>query len=236
MAEVFNSDTLKRGVIGELSVIGAILKSQEVVTKDLAAERNTAAYLKGLFLATFLLAAGYGCVLGMHALGMQTLFAAAKLPIVILGTAILCTPTFYVFNSILGSKLTLPQTLVIVFLMTAATSVILAAFAPIAWFFTVSTNGISFLVVLHVVIFLIAIGYSMRLIGTTRSMLNYLTGSEESIRRSFLRLWFVIVIFVGLQMAYSFRPFIVPGPFHTGERGLFFEGVRETFYDSAGSR
>lgn len=236
MAEAFNSDALKRGVIGELSVIGAILKSQEVVAQDLAAERNTAAYLKGLFLATFVLAAGYGAVIGLHAPGLQTLFAAAKLPIVLLGTAILCTPTFYVFNSILGSKLTLPQTLVLVLLLTASTGVILAAFAPIAWFFTVSTSGVPFLVVLHGLIFLIASGYAMRFIGATRAILNGLTGGRESIRRSFLRLWFLIVLFVGLQMAYTFRPLIVPGPFHTGERGLFFEGIRDAFYDSAGSR
>ena len=36
-------------------------------------------------------------------------------------------------------------------------------------------------------------------------------------------LWSLLVILVGLQMAYWFRPLMTPGPFHLGERGLFVE-------------
>ena len=38
-------------------------------------------------------------------------------------------------------------------------------------------------------------------------------------------MWFFIVLFVALQMAYYFRPLLIPGPFHSGQRGLFMEGV-----------
>lgn len=226
---MFDSDVLRRGLFGPLSVAGAILKSQETVSRDLAAERNLGGYVSSLFLTSFLFSAGYGAVLGMFQPGLQTLFAAAKLPIVVLGTALLCTPTFYVFNSILGSPLTFPQTSAVVLLMTGSATLILAAFAPIAWFFTVSTGGSTFLMILHVLIFLIATVYAMRMLGATREALNQVLGTDRSIRSSFLRLWFVIVLFVGLQMAYSFRPFIVEGPFHTGERGLFVESIRDTF-------
>ena len=44
-----------------------------------------------------------------------------------------------------------------------------------------------------------------------------------AVHRGFLRLWLMIVIFVGLQMAYVLRPLMMPGDFYVGERGLFFE-------------
>jgi hypothetical protein len=105
----------------------------------------------------------------------------------------------------------------------------LAAFAPIAWFFTVSTNGVTFLVLLHGTVFLIAVLFAAKVLGAAREMLNYFTGRDDSIRKGFLRIWLLIVLFVGMQMAYHFRPLMIPGPFHTGERGLFFQGIRDTF-------
>jgi hypothetical protein len=40
-----------------------------------------------------------------------------------------------------------------------------------------------------------------------------------------LAAWFLLLLFVSLQMAYTFRPLLQSGPFHTGERGLFTEAL-----------
>ncbi len=218
----FNSDVLHRGIFSRLAVVGAILKSHEIMARDFSVERNLGAYIRGLFAATLLLASAYGAVLGMFEPGLQTAYAALKLPLILIGTALLCTPTFYVFNSIFGSRLTLPQSLAVIFLLTASTTVMLAAFAPIAWFFTVSTHGVGFLMSLHAAIFGVAFLFGIRLLGLVGSLLNEYLG--YAVRRPFLLAWFTLVLFVGLQMAYTFRPLILPGPFHSGERGLFFEG------------
>lgn len=211
------------GFSGKFAVVGAILKSQGAVLRDLNGSRSLGGYLGSLALVTLLFSAAYGAILGMHQPGLQTLFAAAKLPIVILGSALLCTPTFYVFNSILGSKLSYPQTLAAVLFLAACAALVLLAFAPIAWFFTVSTRGVDFLRLLHLGVFVIAAGYGFRALNAGRRYLNYVDSTQTPIHAGFLALWFLILLFVAVQMAWYFRPLILPGPFHTGERGLFLE-------------
>lgn len=223
--EPFDSDVLRHGLIGRLSVVSALLRFRDTVGQDLATGRNLAGYLTSLFIATLLFTAGYGAVLGMFQPGLQTLFAALKLPVVVLGTALLCIPTFYVFNSILGSTLNFRQTVALVLVMTAAVATILAAFAPIAWFFTVSAGTEGFLLVLHFAVFAIALLYSQRLLSALRALLQSATGSP-SVSRLFLTLWLALVAVVGTQMAWNFRPFLTEGPFVSGTRSLCIEALR----------
>lgn len=219
----FDAAAAFRRFPGSLAVAGALLREQGAVVRDVALRRNLPGYVTGLTLSTILLAMFYGAVLGLYEPGSQTLYAAAKMPLIILGTALMCTPTFFVFNAILGSKLTLGQTLTLVLLLAAATTLVLAAFAPIAWFFTVSTKGMGFLVFLHVAVFAVACAFGMRALLAARTYLNHLVTAHRAVSPGLLFVWLVIVAFVGLQMAHYMRPLLEPGPFHTGERGLFIE-------------
>src|SRR6185436_5224044 len=157
----FDSTALRRGALGPFSVVGAVLRAQGAFVRDLRTENNLGGYGISLILTTLLFTAAYGAILGLFQPGLQTLYAAAKLPVVVLGTALMCTPTFYVFNAILGSKFTFRQTLTAVLWLAAAVALVLVAFAPIAWFFTVSTRGPGFLTFLHIAVFLIAAVYGI---------------------------------------------------------------------------
>lgn len=223
--DAFDSDAMALGGAARLSAAGAVLKAQGAVLRDIKDSRNLGPYIANLTMAALLLSAAYGAVLGMFQPGLQTLYAAAKLPVVVVGTALLCTPTFYVFNSILGSRFTLAQTFGIVILMVAAAALILIAFAPIAWFFTVSTEGRGFLVAFHAAVFLVSVGFGARLLEVARKYLAHIDVTHRPIHSGFLRFWIVILFFVGLQMAHYLRPFLETGPFWTGERGLFFEAL-----------
>lgn len=220
----FDSAALARGVMGRFSVVGAILRAPGAFVRDLLGDRNLGSYAASLMLTTFLFSAAYGAILGLVQPGLQTLYAAMKLPIVVLGTALLCTPTFYVFNAILGSKFTLKQTVASILFLAALSALVLMAFAPIAWFFTVSTGGVGFLTSLHLFIFYVAVTYGIRSLNQARKYLSHLDNTQTPIHGGFLLLWFVIVLFVALQMAYYLRPFFEPLPDHafwTGQRGLF---------------
>jgi hypothetical protein len=224
----FDSDALSRGLAGRFSVVAAVLRAPGALVRDLRVERNLSNYVFSLILTTILFTAAYGAILGMFKPGLQTLFAAAKLPLVVLGTALMCTPTFYVFNAILGSKFTFRQTLTAVLFLSVSVALVLVAFAPITWFFTVSTQGSGFLTVLHVFVFCIAALYGIHSLNTARKYLNHLEEEYTAISGAFLFLWFLIVLFVGLQMAWYLRPFLEPLPDHRfflGERGLFFESL-----------
>lgn len=222
----FDSDGLLRGLAGPLTVIGVILRTPGAFIRDLRSDRNLSRYAVCLILATVLFSAAYGAILGLFSPGVQTLYAAAKMPLVVLGTAMLCTPTFYVFNAILGSKFTFRQSASAILFLSASTALVLMAFAPIAWFFTVSTGGQGFLTFLHLLIFYIAAGYGLRSLNQARRYLSHIDATHTPIHGGFLFLWFLIVLFVALQMAYYLRPFLEPLPDHrffTGERGLFFD-------------
>jgi len=223
----FDGATLSRRPFG---IVGAILRSQGAVLRDLGGESHLGGYLSSLAVTTLLFTAAYGAVMGLFHPGLQTLYAAAKLPIVLLGTGLLCTPTFYVFNAILGSRFTFRQSLATVLLLGSATSLVLLAFLPIAWFFTVSTSGAGFITALHLAIFLVAVGYGVGSLNTARRYLNYVDSTQTPINGGFLLVWFLVVLLVGLQMAYYVRPLFIPevgGPvaFFLGERGLFLEGL-----------
>ncbi|MBV8881126.1 MAG: hypothetical protein JO332_14265 [Planctomycetaceae bacterium] len=224
----FDSDRLRRGLSGPFSVVGALLRAPGAFLRDLRSDRNLGGYAGSLILTTILFSAAYGAILGLFQPGLQTFYSAAKLPLVVLGTAMLCTPTFYVFNAILGSKFTFRQTASAVLFLSASTALVLMAFAPIAWFFTVSTGGLGFLTVFHLVIFYIAAAYGMRSLNQARKYLAHIDGTHTPIHGGFLFLWFLIVLFVALQMAYYLRPFFQPLPDHrffTGERGLFLDAL-----------
>ena len=222
----FDAAVLRRGAMGPFSVVGAVLRAPGAFIRDLRSESHLGGYGLSLALTTLLFSAAYGAILGLFQPGLQTLYAAAKLPVVVLGTSLMCTPTFYVFNAILGSKFTFRQTLTAVLWLAAAVALVLVAFAPIVWFFTVSTRGPGFLVFLHVFVFFIAMCYGIHSLNTARKYLDVLETSHTPIHGAFLFLWFIIVLFVALQMAYYLRPFLEPLPDHRfflAERGLFLE-------------
>ena len=235
----FNSDGLTRGLTGPFSVIGAILRAPGAFLRDLRADRNLGRYAGSLILTTVLFSAAYGAIIGLFQPGLQTLYAAAKLPLVVLGTAMLCTPTFYVFNAILGSKFTFRQTSSAILFLSASTALVLMAFAPISWFFTVSTGGQGFLTFFHVLILYIAATYGIRSLNQARKYLSHIDATQTPIHGGFLFLWFIIVLFVALQMAYYLRPFLEPLPDHrffTGERGLFLDVFTSTLPSRTGYR
>jgi hypothetical protein len=68
--------------------------------------------------------------------------------------------------------------------------------------------------------------YGIHSLNTARKYLDELETSHTPIHGAFLFLWFIIVLFVALQMAYYLRPFLEPLPDHRfflAERGLFLE-------------
>lgn len=224
----FDAEAELRGPRAPFAVAGAVLKAQGALIRDLKEGRRLGGYLGSLFLASVFFSAAYGAVLGLFQPGLQTLYAALKVPIVVVGTALLCAPTFYVFNSILGSRLSLGQTLCVVLFLAAGAGLVLVAFAPIAWFFTVSTGGVEFLTILHLGVFLVAALYGIRSLDAGRRYLAWLDSTQTAIHGKMLALWFLLLVFVALQMAYYFRPLLLPGPFHKGERGLFIEALAKT--------
>jgi hypothetical protein len=118
---------------------------------------------RGLALLNILLGVLYGFCMGWFAIFsrddpqyMQIIACMLKVPALFALTLLITFPSLYVFNTLVGSRLT---GLTLFRLLVAALSVtlaILASFGPIVAFFSVTTTSYSFMVLFNVLIFSVA--------------------------------------------------------------------------------
>lgn len=229
----------KVSFVGSLAVVEQILRARD----DFFAEIREGIGLRYKVLsmmissATFL--AIYGGVMGLaseaHALP-QMFSSAIKLPVLFLITLVICTPSLYFFNLLFGSRQTLGQNIALILTAVTVTSVLLVSMAPVALFFLSSAGGYEFFKLLNVGIFIVAglMGISFLRQGFGASV-DADNAEGRRARRAFFLAWVVLYAFVGVQMAWTLRPFI-------GSPGRDFEIVRQSdnsnFYsnmvDSAG--
>lgn len=121
--------------------------------------------LGGLSLACIGLACTYGFFMGWYALFnrldehwterlgnglLQTFSSMIKLPLLFLLTLLVTFPSLYVFNALVGSRLTLASMAKLLVAAMAVTTAVLASFGPIVAFFSVTTSSHAFVVLLNV--------------------------------------------------------------------------------------
>ena len=137
--------------------------------------------LGGLSLVILILGAFYGACMGAFAIitrhgtgtaaeGYQQLLASAvKVPALFFLTLAVTFPSLYVFNALVGSRLSLPSLLRLLVAALAVMMALLASFGTITVFFAVSTDSYAFMVLLNVVLFAVAgfLGLGFLLSGVT---------------------------------------------------------------------
>lgn len=140
---------------------------------------------KGVLVSAILLAAAYGVCMGLFAVlrtggaadgWMQMLAAVVKLPLLFVLTLIVTLPSLYVFNALVGSRLTLVSVVHLLIASMAVTVTVLASLGPIVAFFSLSTTSHPFMVLLNVVAAAIAGILGMKFMFHT---LNRLVFSRE---------------------------------------------------------
>jgi hypothetical protein len=160
-------------------------------------------------LGTLLLLGGlYGGVAGAYSGPLQGVAAAAKLPFLFLATFAICFPAFYVVQVLVGSRLRLLQVVVLVTSALALTTVVLAAFVPVPAFFLVTGANYYFQHLLHIVVVGAAGIFGMYALHDGLTMICERRGVYPRKALTIMRLWAVLFGFVGIQMAWSLRPFL----------------------------
>jgi hypothetical protein len=154
----------------------------------------------------YLFGALYGLLLGVYSGWLHAPITAAKIPLLLFGTLLICAPALFTFNVLLGSRLTLQQTLAILVVATYLTSAVLASLAPIVCFFILSGSSYDFVVLLNVIACAIAGGVGLQLLWDGMRYVTIKSGGEPSL--SILKVWTLIYIFVGTQLAWTLRPFV----------------------------
>lgn len=197
-----------------LLILETLLKFPGRIIYEL--QNNWRAGLSGWLLALALAGmAAYGLVVGSFSGGAQMWIAPAKLAAGTLFSILICLPSLYIFAGLAGIDVRLRTVIGVLFAAIALSALLLIGFAPVAWIFSQSTDSIPFMGALHLLLWVIAIGFGLRLIGAMGRLLAGATGAP-------MKLWNLIFILVCLQMTTTLRPII-------GSSNRFFPGEKKFF-------
>lgn len=145
----------------------------------------------GLALLIVLLGAVYGLCMGSFSLlkvippdlvdpngrYLQLLASAVKVPALFYLTLLVTFPSLYVFNALVGSRLTMSSVLRLLIASLAVNLAVLASLGPIVLFFSLTTKSYAFVQLLNVLVFAVA---GVLGLGFLRQTLHRLTSFEEA--------------------------------------------------------
>lgn len=144
-------------------------------------------------LAVVILALGlfYGACMGSFGIAQRGLGAlpqlvatTGKVPLLFVLTLIVTFPSLYVFNALVGSRLTLASTLRLIVAAMAIMLAVLASLGTIVAFFSVSTNDYYFMLLLNVLVFTISGFLGMKFLLHTLHRLTIAQNAEEFAARA----------------------------------------------------
>jgi len=194
--------------LGILSVVEEFIKRSDEFLRNLTEEKNLKTYFVNSNLAIFILSAIYGATMGIYAGGLQILYSAIKVPMLLLVSLYLTIPSYYVLYSLLGGKRTLGQTVMLLLFGFTSMSTVLIALVPVNLFFIITTTKSSatyaFTVLLNIATFALA-GFFAFTYFIKGAKVLYPESSEDW-KPAFL-LGSIILMFVGTQLAWVLRPY-----------------------------
>lgn len=195
-----------------------ILRAQTALFEQIYSQKDLPRIIGSMTVLCVLLSSIYGLVMGMYNGAFQAIASAIKLPILFLLTALICVPSLYTFNVLLGQSFKFLQTVALMVMTLGTTTILLASLAPIAFFFTLTTpDNYQFLLLMHVLIFGLCGVYGVRYLYRGSSYLAF--RMEQPLNNLLLRIWIIIYAVVGMQLGWRLRPFI-------GSKGMPFELLR----------
>ncbi|NET31626.1 MAG: actin-binding WH2 domain-containing protein [Cyanothece sp. SIO1E1] len=183
-----------------------ILRAQTALFEQIHSQQELPRIAVSMLILCSLLSGIYGLTMGMYHGVLQTIAAAIKLPLLFVLTAIICVPSLYTFNVLLGQRFKFMQTVALMVTTLGTTTILLASLAPIAFFFGITTQNYQFLLLMHVTIFGLCGVYGVRYLYRGCSYIAF--RMEQPLNNLLLRIWIVIYAVVGMQLGWRLRPFV----------------------------
>jgi len=160
----------------------------------------------------------YGIASGFFQGGASVVLAVTKVPLIILASTAICLPSLYVFLGLSGAELTPRAFSTTVAGFCGITGLILLALMPVIWLFSVSTLSLGFVVVLHAMVWIIALIFGRGFLRTATQA------------RGVIGLWIALLFLVSLQMTTYMRPVLWrsdEAAFMTAEKRSFFDHLHD---------
>ena len=163
-----------------------------------------------LLVSSSLFLALYGAIIGSTHGILQTISSAIKLPALYLLTLLICLPTLYFMDVVLGSKRTFVQYLALLLASTAMMSVMLFGLAPVTLFFRLSIDDYWFFLLLNIVFlgFTGVVGIKFFYSSMTNLIDEEKLGKAAKNRYKLITGWLFLFGFVGSQLGWTLRPFV----------------------------
>ena len=185
-----------------------LLRNRDQFFESIREGKSTVQNLRRAALAALLGSALFGLALGSFAWdGWQILASTLKVPLLLLGTAILCFPTFYILQSWRAPRpLALGEAASLQAMSLAAVALVWGSLAPPLVFLVGSATHYHLSQMLALVV-----GALGGMVGLSVLRAGYRTLClEEGKGRSgiFLVLYFLVFAAVGGQLAWMLRPFV----------------------------
>ncbi len=150
----------------------------------------------------------YGFVMGIYQNLLQAIAAGIKVTILFMGATLVCFPSFFIIQLILGSQLKLSQMLGMILIGFLLMMIIMVSFSPIVIFFIITGGQYHFVQLLHVVIYVFSGIFGMWIILSGLKYSCESKGIYPRIGVTILRIWIIILAFVSIQLAWNLRPFM----------------------------
>ena len=207
-----------------------VLQNRETFLNRLSDEGYKAGIIFAQIILIFCFTFFYGVIMGSYNSLPQALTTGVKLWLLIILTLIICFPSFYIVQLILGSKIKIGQLITILLAGFVMFSVTMLAFAPIVLLFQLSGDNYHFLQLLHVFVFAFSGVFGMKVV--LDALTAIFEGKElyPKIGLTVFKIWVVIFAFVGIQLSWNMRPFVgtkdMPFQlFRTETRGNFYQTI-----------
>lgn len=213
-----------------LEVLQNRQKFLDKLNNDSYKGRIVLAQLILIFIFTFF----YGVIMGSYNSFPQAITTGLKLWLLFTLTLVICFPSFYIVQLILGSKIKIGQLLIILLAGFVMVSVTMLAFAPIVLFFQLSGDNYHFLQLLHVFVFGFSGVFGMKVVLEALTAIFEGKGIYPKLGLTVFKIWVVIFAFVGMQLSWNMRPFLgnkeMPFQlFRTETKGNFYSTVISAF-------
>jgi len=151
----------------------------------------------------------YGCVMGSFGgfTGerlLQLLYSAVKVPLLLLVTFAIGLPTLFLLHTLLGLRQDFAEARRALLAAQAGLTLVLASLAPLTAFFYVSSTDYQAAVLFNAAMFAVA---SLSAQGILLRLYRPLV-ARNGRHRWLLAAWLGVYAFVGIQMAWTLRPFV----------------------------
>ncbi len=208
------------------AILMQLLRDRVSFLTEIEQKKRIDEKIVALLITSSIFFALYGAIIGSIHGWLQMLSSAFKLPALYLLTLLICLPTLYFLDIVLGSKRTFGQYVALLLSSMAMISVMLFGFAPVTLFFRLSINDYIFFQLLNIIVLALT-----GIIGVKffyKGMLALIEKDSVAItnRRKLVTAWLVLYGFVGSQLGWTLRPFFgMPE-----ERFALFREVESNFY------